>query len=117
MSDMSATVTKTAQGFAVAGYEKLNYDFCFLDGVFRPENSQLADCYTKWGRVLTVMDQNMKDIYGDEIQKYFDHHKLPVTFHSMPVGEKAKTITSLLGIVDSMTEFGIIRKVPCHQAS
>lgn len=111
MSDMSASVTRTADGFAVAGYEKLNYDFCFLDGVFKPENNQLAECYRSWGRVLTVLDKNMKDLYGAEIENYFKHHDLPLTFHAMPVGEKAKTITTLLGIVDAMTEFGIIRKV------
>ena len=112
MSDMSAAVTETQKGFAVAGYEKINYDFHFLDDVFHTENPQLAECYKKWGRVLTVMDENMKSRYGDAIQAYFDHHSLPLTFHAMPVGEKAKDITSLLGIVDAMNSFGIIRKVP-----
>ena len=64
MSDMSATVSVTPQGFAVAGYEKLNYDFKFIDNVFDPAKGDLADCYTKWGRVLAVMDENMKSIYG-----------------------------------------------------
>ena len=111
MSDMSASVTRTEQGFAVAGYEKLNYDFCRVEGVFDPSNGQLADCYSKWARVLVVLDQNMKDLYGSEIQEYFDHYNLPLTFHAMPVGEKAKNIESLLGICDAMTDFGIIRKV------
>ena len=111
MSDMSASVTETGNGFTVAGYEKLNYDFHMLDGVFQPQNSQMADCYKKWGRVLVVMDKNMKNLYGAEIKKYFDHYDLPLTFHAMAVGEKAKTIESLLGICDAMTEFGIIRKV------
>lgn len=111
MSDMSATVSVTPQGFAVAGYEKLNYDFKFIDNVFDPAKGDLADCYTKWGRVLAVMDENMKSIYGSAVQAYFDHHKLPLTVHAMPVGEKAKTIASLLGIVDAMNTFGIIRKV------
>ena len=108
---MNATVTETQGGFSVAGYEKLNYDFLFLDNVFHSQNPQLADCYEKWGRVLTVMDENMKSQYGDEIQAYFDHYGLPLTFHAMPVGEKAKNITSLLGIVEAMNSFGIIRKV------
>ena len=108
---MSATVSVTPQGFAVAGYEKLNYDFKFIDNVFDPAKGDLADCYTKWGRVLAVMDENMKSIYGSAVQEYFDHHKLPLTIHAMPVGEKAKTIASLLGIVDAMNSFGIIRKV------
>lgn len=109
---MSASVNKTSNGFSVSGYEKINYDFAFVEGVFSIENTQLADCYHKWGRVLTVLDENMKKLYGDEIQKYFDHFNLPLTFHAMPVGEKAKTIETLLAICDSMTKFGIIRKEP-----
>jgi 3-dehydroquinate synthase len=112
MSDLSATVQKTHNGFAVTGYEKLDYNFAFVDGIFSPSNTQLADCYKKWGRVLTVLDKTMKKLYGDEIQKYFDAHNLPVTFHAMPVGETAKNMESLLGICDSMTDFGIIRKEP-----
>ena len=111
MSDMSASVTKTENGFAVAGYEKLNYDFHMLDGVFKPENSRLAECYTKWGRVLAVLDKNMESLYGEDIKNYFEHYNLPLTIHAMPVGEKAKTIESLLGICDAMTSFGVIRKV------
>lgn len=112
MSEMQATVTKTETGFSVAGYEKLNYDFAFVDGIFNVENNQLANCYLKWGRVLTVLDKNMKSLYGDQIQRYFDHYKLPLTFHAMEVGEKAKTIEALLGIADAMTKFGVIRKEP-----
>jgi 3-dehydroquinate synthase len=111
MSDMSATVSETPNGFAVAGYEKINYDFQFLDNVFAPINKQLADCYLKWGRVLAVMDENMKSLYGSDVKAYFDHYNLPLTIHAMPVGEKAKTVPTLLGIVDAMNEFGIIRKV------
>ncbi|KAF2761687.1 Dehydroquinate synthase-like protein [Pseudovirgaria hyperparasitica] len=112
MSDMQASVTKTDNGFSVAGYEKLNYDFAFVEGVFDIKNKQLAECYQKWGRVLTVLDENMKALYADEIKKYFDHYNIPVTFHAMAVGEKAKSIETLLKIVESMTNFGIIRKEP-----
>lgn len=112
MSDMSASVTKTVDGFSVAGYEKLNYDFHLVEGVFETGNRQLADCYDQWGRVLVVLDQNMKKLYGGDIQRYFDAFGLPVTFHAMQVGEKAKTVESLLGICDAMTKFGIIRKEP-----
>ena len=111
MSDMTAKVTETLDGFAVAGYEKINYDFKLLDDVFAPSNPQLADCYMKWGRVLAVMDENMKELYGASLEEYFDHYELPLTIHAMPVGEKAKTIHTLLGIVDAMNNFGIIRKV------
>ena len=111
MSDMNATVRETAKGFQVDGYEKISYDFEFLDGVFDTKNPQLADCYKVWGRVLAVMDANVCNVYGDQIQQYFNHYNLTLKMHETRIGEKAKTIPTFLSIVDSMTEFGIIRKV------
>ncbi|KAL9119533.1 MAG: hypothetical protein Q9187_003914 [Circinaria calcarea] len=112
MSDLTATVEETKHGFHVEGYEKISYDFTFLDGVFNPENPQLAECYRRWGRVLAVTDQNVYDVYGDQIEKYFKHHALDLKVHKTKIGEKAKTIPTFLSIVDSMTEFGIYRKEP-----
>lgn len=111
MSDLKATVQETKTGFHVEGYEKIEYDFTFLDGVFDTKNSNLADCYTRWGRCLAVMDLNIYNIYGEQIEKYFDHYKMDLKIHKTMIGEKAKTMDTLLSIVDSMTEFGIIRKV------
>ncbi|EON65049.1 3-dehydroquinate synthase [Coniosporium apollinis CBS 100218] len=112
MSDLKATVQETKTGFHVEGYEKIEYDFTFLDGVFDTKNSNLADCYTRWGRCLAVMDLNIYNIYGEQIEKYFDHYKMDLKIHKTMIGEKAKTMDTLLSIVDSMTEFGIIRKEP-----
>jgi 3-dehydroquinate synthase len=112
MSDMKASVVETKNGFHVEGYEKIEYDFTFLDGIFNPQNSQLANCYERWGRCLAVMDLNIYNLYGEEMQKYFDHHKLELKIHKTMIGEKAKSMDTLLSIVDSMTDFGIIRKEP-----
>lgn len=111
MSDFTASVSKTKNGFHVDGYEKISYDFTLLDGVFNPENPQLADCYKHWGRVLAVTDLNVYNVYGDRIEKYFEHYGLDLKVHKTKIGEKAKTIPTFLSIVDSMTEFGIYRKV------
>lgn len=111
MSDLKAAVIETRNGFHVDGYEKISYDFTFLDGVFNPENGQLATCYERWGRVLAVMDLNVYNIYGEQIEEYFRHHNLKLKVHKTKIGEKAKTIPTFLSIVDSMTDFGIIRKV------
>ncbi|CAG5174896.1 uncharacterized protein ALTATR162_LOCUS7892 [Alternaria atra] len=112
MSDLKASVVETKNGFHVEGYEKIEYDFTFLDGVFNPANNNLAKCYERWGRCLAVMDLNIYNVYGDEMQKYFDHYNLPLTIHKTMIGEKAKSMETLLSIVDSMTDFGIIRKEP-----
>lgn len=111
MSDFTASVTETKSGFHVDGYERISYDFTFLDGVFNPENAQLANCYKHWGRVLAVTDLNVYNVYGGQIEKYFKHYGLELKVHKTKIGEKAKTIPTFLSIVDSMTDFGIYRKV------
>lgn len=59
MSDLKANVQETKNGFHVEGYEKIEYDFTFVDGVFDISNPNLADCYKTWGRVLAVTDKNV----------------------------------------------------------
>nr|POF26411.1 2-epi-5-epi-valiolone synthase [Quercus suber] len=112
MSDMSASVVETKQGFHVEGYEKIEYDFTFTDGVFDKNNAELADCFKRWQRCLAVMDLNIFNIYGKQMQEYFDHYNLELKIHKTMIGEKAKSLATFTSIVDSMTEFGIIRKEP-----
>lgn len=111
MSDLKATVDETPNGFHVEGYEKIEYDFTFIDNVFDTSKADLADCYQKWGRCLAVMDMNIYNVYGQQMQRYFDHYKLDLEIHKTMIGEKAKSIDTFLSIVDSMTKFGIYRKV------
>ena len=112
MSDLQASVVETKNGFHVEGYEKIEYDFTFLDGIFNVENKQLANCYEQWGRALAIMDLNIFNIYGEQMQKYFDHYGMELKIHKTMIGEKAKSLETFCSIVDSMTEFGIIRKEP-----
>ena len=116
MSDLKATVAERPDGFHVEGYEKIEYDFSFIDEIFNTEKNELAECYKKWGRCLAVMDSNMFKLYGDKLEKYFNHYDISLDVHQTPVGEKAKNIENFLSIVDSMTKFGIIRKV-CRPSS
>jgi 3-dehydroquinate synthase len=107
MSDLKASVTETKTGFHVEGYEKIEYDFTFLDGIFNLGNAQLADCYKRWQRCLAIMDLNIFEIYGAQMQAYFDHHGLELKIHKTMIGEKAKSVDTLLSIVDSMNDFGM----------
>ncbi|KAL5337506.1 hypothetical protein BJX70DRAFT_369536 [Aspergillus crustosus] len=112
MSDLKATVSQTTHGFHVEGYEKIEYDFTFLDGVFETKNPELAALYQRWGRCLAIMDKNIYDLYGDEMLRYFDYYGLKLQIHQTMIGEKAKSLATFTSIVDSMTDFGIIRKEP-----
>ncbi|TKA22437.1 hypothetical protein B0A50_07980 [Salinomyces thailandicus] len=112
MSDMKASVTETKAGFHVEGYEKIEYDFSFVDNIFDKQKGDLAECFKRWQRCLAVMDMNIFNVYGKQMQEYFDHHGLELKIHKTMIGEKAKSIETFLSIVDSMNEFGIIRKEP-----
>lgn len=111
MSDLKATVAERPDGFHVEGYEKIEYDFSFIDNIFDTSRSDLADCYTKWGRCLAVMDMNIFNVYGDNMRRYFEHYNIDLSVHKTMIGEKAKSIDTLLSIVESMNKFGIYRKV------
>jgi 3-dehydroquinate synthase len=111
MSDLTATVDETPNGFHVAGYEKIEYDFSFIDNVFDINKKELADSYQRWGRCLAVMDLNIFNLYGEQMQAYFDHYNISLDVHKTMIGEKAKSMDTLLSIVDSMNKFGIFRKV------
>jgi 3-dehydroquinate synthase len=83
-----------------------------MDGVFELQNLQLANLYERWGGCLAIMDKNIFDLYGHQMQEYFKHHSLQLKIHQTMIGEKAKSLETFTQIVDSMTEFGIIRKEP-----
>ena len=111
MSDLQASVAERPDGFHVEGYEKIEYDFVFADNIFNPARSELADSYTKWGRCLAVMDRNIFDLYGEQMQEYFDHYDINLEIHKTMIGEKAKTMDTLISIVESLNKFGLYRKV------
>ncbi|KAM3506954.1 hypothetical protein MY10362_002074 [Beauveria mimosiformis] len=112
MSDFKASVEPTSNGFAVCGYEKIEYDFEFLDGVFNVSHPQLAENYKPWSRCLAIMDLNISNLYGQQIRQYFEHYGIHLKVHRTMIGEKAKSMETMLSIVDSMTEFGVYRKEP-----
>lgn len=112
MSDLKATVAETPEGFQVEGVERISYGFTFLDGVFNTENEQLAQMYRKWGRCLAICDANIYALYGKEMEGYFQSHDIKLQIHKTKIGEKAKTMATLLSICTAMDDFGIIRKEP-----
>lgn len=63
-----ATDNCTGPGYAVEGSEELNYSYSFLDNVFNVNKNDLASYYTKWGRVLVLLDETVHSIYGDSIR-------------------------------------------------
>lgn len=112
MSDMSATVTPTDGGFHIEGYEKITYDFRFVDHIFDPKKNDLADCYRPWGRCLAIIDDNVHKLYGQALEAYFAAHQIKCTVKVVLGGELRKTMKTKLDIIDSFADYGLVRKEP-----
>ena len=112
MSDMSATVTSIENGFHVEGYEKITYDFRFVDHIFDPKKTDLADCYRSWGRCLAIIDNNVHALYGKAMEAYFAEHKIKCVTKVIQSGELRKTMKTKLEIIDMFAEYGLVRKEP-----
>ncbi|KAI0343016.1 2-epi-5-epi-valiolone synthase [Trametopsis cervina] len=112
MSDLKATVQSAHNGFQVVGHESISYGFKFVDNVFDVKHDHLASIFKPWKRVLLVSDATVSGHYSKHWEAYFAHHGITLTSFIMAGGEKNKTMTTMLSIVDAMNEFGIVRKEP-----
>lgn len=112
MSNMQARVTSSDRAFHVEGYEKIEYDLLYVDGIFAPEQEALADCYRPYGRVLMVVDESVYGIYGEQIRAYFDHHGLTLTVIPVQIRETAKSLETFERIVSEFDAYGLVRTEP-----
>ncbi|MFB2877955.1 sedoheptulose 7-phosphate cyclase [Floridanema aerugineum] len=112
MSIVETKLEVTETAFHVAGYEKIEYSLIYVNGVFNPQNSEIADTYQKFGRCLAVVDANVNRSHGQKIQSYFQHHNIDLTVFSISIPELEKNLRTLEKIIDAFAEFGLLRKEP-----
>ncbi|OZF38077.1 3-dehydroquinate synthase [Rhodococcus sp. 14-2496-1d] len=112
MSNLQAQVVAGDRSFRVEGYERIEYDLIYVDGVFAIENTELADSYRPYGRALMVVDEAVHDIYGDRISAYFDHHEIALTVVPVHIAETAKSLETFERIVGEFDAFGLVRTEP-----
>ncbi len=112
MSQIEAKFVATDTTFRVEGYEKIEYDLLFVEGVFNIKNSELADNYQKFGRCLMVIDANVYRLYQDQIEAYFKHYDIDLKVFALIITELDKTLRTLEKIVDAFADFGLVRKEP-----
>jgi demethyl-4-deoxygadusol synthase len=112
MSQIKAKFVANDTAFRVEGYEKIEYDLLFVEGVFKQENRQLADSYEKFGRCLMVIDANVHRLYQDQIEAYFKHYDIDLTVFPIIITELDKSLETLEKIVDAFADFGLVRKEP-----
>ncbi|MGZ8180141.1 sedoheptulose 7-phosphate cyclase [Williamsia sp. SKLECPSW1] len=109
---MQASVTATDTSFHVEGYEKIEYDLVYVDGVFDTADRHLADAYAPYGRCLMVVDESVAALYGDRFRAYFAHHGLDLTVVEVAIAETAKSLETFEQIVTAFDAFGLVRTEP-----
>ena len=112
MSNLQARVTVSDRTFHVSGYEKIEYDLVYVDGVFALDSTDLADSYRPYGRALMVIDDTVFEIYGDAIRAYFDHYDIALTVVPVQIRETAKSLDTFERIVGEFDAFGLVRTEP-----
>lgn len=68
VKEIPASSNCTGPGYSVEGSEELRYTYSFVDNVFDQKKNDLASYYTKWGRVLCILDETVHGFYGDSIR-------------------------------------------------
>ena len=112
MSNMQAQVTSEDRAFHVEGYEKIEYDLIYVDGIFETSQTELADSYRPYGRALMVVDESVYEIYGEKIHGYFDHHGITLTVVPVQIRETAKSLETFERIVGEFDAYGLVRTEP-----
>jgi 3-dehydroquinate synthetase len=106
------TLTASDRAFHVEAYEKIDYSLLYVDGVFKPENTELADAYRPFGRCLVVVDETVLELYGDQMRSYFEYHQIAMTAFPVVVREIDKSLRTLERMVEEFGRFGLLRQEP-----
>ncbi len=75
-------------------------------------NSLLRDNYKSFGRCVCLIDKNIEDNYGVEIENYFNHHSIileKLVYRAMEVDKHIKNVEK---IVEDFRKLGVNRNEP-----
>jgi 3-dehydroquinate synthetase len=111
-NNSQARFTATEKTFRIQAVEKIDYSLLYVDGAFGVDNPEIADCYRRFGRCLMVVDQNVYDLYGEQMETYFSHHGIDLKVFPVTIKETDKTLRTLERIVDELAAFGLVRTEP-----
>ncbi|BAZ51203.1 3-dehydroquinate synthase [Nostoc sp. NIES-4103] len=112
MSIVQAKLEASENTFHIEGYEKIEYDLVYVNGVFDIKNQELADVYRSFGRCLAVVDANVSRLHGTQIQQYFQYYGIDLTLFPITITEPNKTIQTFETVIDAFADFRLVRKEP-----
>jgi 3-dehydroquinate synthetase len=112
VSIVQTKLQATENKFHVEAYEKIEYELVYVDGVFDIANPELAEIYRSFGRCLAVIDTNVYNFYGTQIEKYFRYYGLELRIFALTITEPNKSIQTFEKIIDAFADFKLVRKEP-----
>ncbi|EKV02187.1 3-dehydroquinate synthetase [Leptolyngbya sp. PCC 7375] len=83
-----------------------------VENCLDPEETVLRDMYIAHGRCVCMVDQNVENYYGEQIEKYFKHHGIhleKLVYRAMEVDKGIHTVERMLG---DFKMIGVCRNEP-----
>lgn len=112
MSNIQAQLSTSATSFRVEGYEKIEFNFQVVHKIFDLNQPKLANAYKTLGRCLAIVDHNVHQLYGAQLQHYFRHYGISLTVFPVVIEEPDKTLETFETIIDAFCRFNLLRKEP-----
>ena len=83
-----------------------------IDNTLDPNQTALRDTYISQDRCVCLVDQNVAQLYGEQLEHYFDYHGIPLemlVYRAMEVDKGIYTVEKMLG---DFKRLGISRNEP-----
>jgi demethyl-4-deoxygadusol synthase len=112
MSIIQSQLSTSANRFRVEGYEKIEFDFQLVNQIFDIHQPDLASYYTALKRCLAIVDDTVYQLYGSQLQQYFQYYGIELTVFPVVIREPDKTLETFQTIIDAFCRFNLLRKEP-----
>lgn len=112
MSQAEGSFRAEPRAFHVSAVEKIDYRLSYVDGTFDTANGEIARAYGEFGRCLLVVDAQIHDLYGEQIETYFAHHGIELSIFTLNIAEPDKAMDTLETIIDEFDRYGLMRTEP-----
>lgn len=83
-----------------------------MENVLDPQQTILRDMYLSLGRCVCLIDMNVEQYYGEQIESYFDYHEIllqKLIYRAMEVDKGIGTVERMLG---DLKRLGVSRNEP-----
>ncbi len=83
-----------------------------LENALDPQQLLLRDMYISSGRCVSLVDQNVERFYGEQLDRYFEHHGIQLdklVYRAMEVDKGIHTVERMLG---DFKRLGVSRNEP-----